>query len=95
MLILIKRVNQNIIIDVALLVLTDNVHNRLSGPATVEILKKEYKTLERQEYRNISSISSPHIYNLRSTRQYESHSSLVTPPPNNIGRIVIIFFNLY
>ena len=61
-------------IDVALLVKTDNVHNRLSGPATVEILQREYKVFNRKEYSNISSISSSHIYNLRSTRQYESHS---------------------
>jgi len=61
-------------IDVALLIKTDNAHSRLSGPATVKILQREYKTFERQEYRNISNISSSHIYNLRDTRQYKSQS---------------------
>ena len=61
-------------IDIALLIKTDNAHNRLSGPATVKILQREYEVFNRKEYANISNISSSHIYNLRNTRQYESCS---------------------
>jgi len=63
--------------DIALLVKTDNAHKRLSGPATKKILEREYKLFDKTEYDNISQISSPHIYNLRETRQYKSHSLTV------------------
>lgn len=63
--------------DIALLVKTDNLHERMSGPAIKEIMEREYKIFGKQEYRNISEISSPHIYNLRETRQYVSHSLTV------------------
>ena len=60
--------------DVACLIETDNAHQRLSGPATKEILRREYQVFHREPYQNISQISSSHIYNLRGTRQYQSHS---------------------
>ncbi len=60
--------------DVARLIETDNAHQRLSGPATKEILRREYEVFHREAFQNISSISSSHIYNLRDTRQYQSHS---------------------
>jgi len=63
--------------DVARLIETDNAHQRLSGPATKEILRREYEVFHREPYQNISSISSSHIYNLRGTRQYQSHSLTV------------------
>jgi len=60
--------------DIALLIKTDNSHNRLSGPATKEILVREYGIFHKKEYENIKDISVSHLYNLRSTRQYISHS---------------------
>jgi len=63
--------------DIALLLKTDNLHQRMSGPAIRGILQREYNTFGKQEYKNISNISSPHIYNLRKTRQYVSHSLTV------------------
>jgi len=63
--------------DIARLIETDNAHQRLSGPATKEILRREYEVFHREPYQNISSISSSHIYNLRGTRQYQSHSLTV------------------
>jgi len=60
--------------DIALLVKTDNLHERMSGPAVKEILEREYNIFRKPEYRNISKISVAHIYNLRKTRQYISHS---------------------
>lgn len=59
--------------DIARLIETDNLHLRLSGPVTKKILKREYETFGKEEYQNISRISPAHIYNLRSTRQYQSH----------------------
>lgn len=63
--------------DIALLAKTDNLHERMSGPAIKEIMEREYKIFGKQEYKNISNISSSHIYNLRETRQYVSHSLTV------------------
>ena len=64
-------------IDIGLLIKTDNAHKRLSGPATRGILKREYEIFAKEGYANISQISSAHIYNLRETRQYISHSLTV------------------
>jgi len=63
--------------DIALLIETDNAHNRLSGPAIRRILKREYEVFGKKGYQNISQISSAHIYNLRRTRQYISHSQTI------------------
>ena len=60
--------------DIALLIKTDNAHKRLSGPATKKILEREHQVFSKTEYQTISRISSSHIYNLRETRQYRSHS---------------------
>lgn len=73
--------------DIALLVKTDNAHNRLSGPATKKILEREYKLFSKTEYLNISQISPPHIYNLRETRQYRSHS--LTVKKTNASKVPI------
>ena len=71
--------------DIARLIETDNLHLRLSGPATQEILKREYKIFHREPYKNISNISISHIYNLRETRQYISHSLTVKKTnPNKV-----------
>lgn len=64
--------------DVALLVETDNAHGRMSGPATKKILKDEYDLYGDEKYKNIKDISVSHIYNLRGTRQYSSHSTTFT-----------------
>lgn len=61
-------------IDIALLMKTDNAHQRLSGQATKTILRRECKTFGKAEYGNIHQISIAHIYNLRATRQYKSYS---------------------
>lgn len=51
--------------DILLLAKTDKVHNRLSGPATKKIFEREYKIFNKKEFKNLSQISSSHIYNLR------------------------------
>jgi len=64
--------------DISLLVKTDNVHSRLNGAATKNILEREYKIFGKKEYKNIKDISVSHIYNLRSKRQYISRSLTFT-----------------
>lgn len=73
--------------DIALLVKTDNLHNRLSGPAIKKILEREYKVFAKTDYSGISQVSPSHIYNLRETRQYRSHS--LTVKKTNAVKVLI------
>jgi len=60
--------------DISLLCKTDNAHSRLNAWATKQILMREYDKFGRKEYENIRHISASHIYNLRTTRFYQSHT---------------------
>ena len=60
--------------DIALLCKTDNIHQRLNGYATRQILIREYQKYGKAEYEKISHISVAHIYRLRTTRRYLSKS---------------------
>ena len=63
--------------DIELLVETDNLHLRLSGKATKEIMGREYKLFQKDKFKKLANISVSHIYNLREKRQYRSHSLTV------------------
>ncbi len=60
--------------DVASLIKTDKAHDRLSGPATKEIFRREYEIFGKWEFLRLKDISSSHIYNLRERRQYISNA---------------------
>lgn len=60
--------------DIALLCKTDNIHQRLNGFATRQILEREYQVFGKTEYKKISKISVAHLYRLRTTRVYQSKS---------------------
>lgn len=63
--------------DIARLIETDNAHNRLSGPATKRIFEREYTMFGNIQFIRLKHISVSHIYNLRYTRQYQSHALVV------------------
>lgn len=74
--------------DVARTIETDNAHNRLSGPATKKIFERMYELFKDQGFQRLKDISVAHIYNLRSTRQYQSFTRFFTktkPTVINIG----------
>jgi hypothetical protein len=74
--------------DIALLIETDNNHERLSGKATKKILFREFEEFGKIEYERLSQISISHIYNLRGKRQYQSSALTYTktnPTRVNIG----------
>ena len=74
--------------DVALLVVTDNAHGRLSGAATREIFRRECDVFGRGEYARLKGISVSHLYNLRGRRQYASQAATfrrTNPSPVRIG----------
>jgi transposase InsO family protein len=56
--------------DILLLATTDNLHGRLNGYATKNILYREYNEFGNQAYKRISGISVSHIYNLRKVKSY-------------------------
>jgi transposase InsO family protein len=57
--------------DHELLAQTDNLHGRLSGPATRRILERLYKIYGDKRFERLSGISSAHIYNLRGSKTYK------------------------
>ena len=75
--------------DVALLVKADNAVLRLSGPAMVHTFFRMTCLYGKKAYERLSNISVSHLYNLRDTRQYQSHSltfSGTKPVSIKIGR---------
>ena len=56
--------------DIQLLAGVDEAHDTLSGPATQKILYREFHDYGDERYGRLSSISVPHIYNLRKSRVY-------------------------
>lgn len=64
--------------DVARLVETDNVHGRLSGPATRQLFVRAYELFHDERFIRLQGISVSHIYNLRERRQYLSQAFTFT-----------------
>lgn len=64
--------------DIALLVKTDNAHNRLAGPATKQLLARAYEVFGDRRFERLKDISASHIYNLRGKRQYLSQAQTFT-----------------
>ncbi|MCK5583505.1 MAG: DDE-type integrase/transposase/recombinase, partial [Elusimicrobiales bacterium] len=57
-----------------LLAETDNLHERLSGPATKHIFERQYNFFNDKRFERLKNISSSHIYNLRASKTYQIHS---------------------
>lgn len=75
--------------DVALLVKADNVSLRLAGPSMVHTFRRMLTVYGKKIYERLSGISVSHLYNLRDTRQYESHSLTISgtkPVSVSIGK---------
>ena len=64
--------------DVTRLIETDKAHDRLSGNATKRIFEREYEEFGKHAYLRLKGISVAHLYNLRRTRQYRSHTRRFT-----------------
>ena len=64
--------------DIARLIETDTAHKRLSGPATKHIFRRMYEVFGDKRFKRLKDISVSHLYNLRGTRQYQSHTLTVT-----------------
>lgn len=64
--------------DIALLIETDNLHGRLSGPATKKLFERQYDVFHDERFIRLKNISVAHLYNLRGTNQYRSHAMTFT-----------------
>ncbi len=74
--------------DIELLAGVDEAHETLSGPATQKILYREFYDYGDERYRRLSTISVPHIYNLRKSRVYRDRKicyQKTRPVKVNIG----------
>ena len=56
--------------DAALLAEVDDAYGRLSGPATREVLRRQYEVHDDERFERLANISNGHIYNLRKRRDY-------------------------
>jgi transposase InsO family protein len=65
--------------DIALLAVVDRAHERLSGPATRCILKREHVKFGRKEYARLAGISIAHLYNLRRSVGYRKQAAVFEP----------------
>jgi transposase len=65
--------------DIALLAEVDRAHERLSGPATRCILKREYEQFDKREHVRLAEISIAHLYNLRNSARYRKQAAVFEP----------------
>jgi hypothetical protein len=75
-------------LDVELLAETDNLHERLSGPATRKLFQRAYELYDDVRYERLKDISVAHLYNLRATKPYGLRSVTLTktrPVKRDIG----------
>src|SRR5580658_7172206 len=65
--------------DIALLAQVDRAHERLSGPATLCILKREHEKFGKAEFGPLAGISVSHLYNLRRSTNYRKQAAMFEP----------------
>ncbi len=57
--------------EIKLLAEVDELHNNPNGNATKKIIERMHQNFKKKEYKELSSISVSHIYNLRKTPLYK------------------------
>jgi transposase InsO family protein len=62
--------------DISLLAEVDRAHERLSGPATRHILRREYEQYGDERYERLAKISVAHLYNLRASARYRNQAAV-------------------
>ena len=65
--------------DIRLLADVDRVHERLSGPATCCILRREWEQFGQKEYERLAGVSVAHLYNLRHSAGYRKYAAVFEP----------------
>ena len=62
--------------DIRLLAEIDEAYQQMSGPATAEVLRRQFRLFGDPRFERLAGISPSHIYNLRKTRSYRMRRSL-------------------
>jgi len=71
--------------DIVELARIDETHEDLSGPAMVQILKREYEVFGNVACIRLKDLSASHLYNLRKTKCYERrHMKFVKTKPASV-----------
>jgi hypothetical protein len=65
--------------DIVLLAQVDRAHERLSGPATQCILKREYAEFGNRKFTWLAEISVAHLYTLRNGAAYRKVAAVFVP----------------
>jgi len=74
--------------DIERLAETDNLHERLSGPATKKLFQRAYEVFGDVEFVRLKDISVSHLYNMRSSKPYKLRCLIISktrPVRVNIG----------
>lgn len=74
--------------DIELLAETDNLHERLSGPATRKLFQRAYEVFGDRRFVRLKDISVAHLYNLRGSKPYKLRCLIISktrPVKVNIG----------
>jgi predicted DNA-binding transcriptional regulator AlpA len=74
--------------DLQLLAEVDELHERLSGPATQKLLQRAYYDFQDERFRKLAGISVAHLYRLRASRAYQRLRVIcgpTRPSPISIG----------
>jgi len=75
-------------VDIELLAETDNLHERLSGPATRKLFQRAYEVFGDARFERLKDISVAHLYNLRASKPYKLRCLIISktrPVKVNIG----------
>ena len=69
--------------DILLLAEIDEAYRQMSGPATAEVLRRQFRLFGGGRFERLAGISPSHIYNLRKTRSYRMRRTTFdkTRPP--------------
>src|SRR3989339_313981 len=74
--------------DIVSLAETDNVHYRLSGPATKALFQRAFNVYGDRRFLRLKDISVAHLYNLRAAKRYLRHALVLAkthPVKRSIG----------
>ncbi len=74
--------------DIELLAETDNLHERISGPATRKLFQRAYEIFGDAQFVRLKDISVAHLYNLRGSKPYKLRCVIISktrPVKVNIG----------
>lgn len=74
--------------DIELLAETDNLHERLSGPATKKLFQRACEVYGDAQFVRLKEISVAHLYNLRGSKPYKLRCLIISktrPVKVNIG----------